>query len=96
MTNDQIRLRRTLKTKLRHAKTALNQRWLDECTRLLNDAGVPAYVCLVDDEVPSNSAPSRLKWFLLRRKNVQKWERDGLDKEMAAIEQAVKDLIAFK
>lgn len=75
-TKSQVRYR------LKKARADLNKKWLDECARLLTEAGVPQHVCLVNESVPDNSVPGRLKWFLLRRKNVQKFETDNLDKEM--------------
>ena len=88
-------LKRVVRAKLWHAKQRLNKRLLDECERLLNEIGVPQYVCLVGDSVPDNSVPGRLKWYLLRRKNVQPWETDNLDNEMKLAEQVVRDWIPF-
>lgn len=88
-------LKRVVRAKLWHAKQRLNQRWLDECETLLNETGVPQYVCLVGESVPDNSVPGRLKWYLLRRKNVQRWETDNLDNEMKLAEQVVRDWMPF-
>lgn len=88
-------LKRVAKSKLWHAKQRLNRRWLDECERLLNETGVPQYVCLVGESIPDNSVPGRLKWYLLRRKNVQRWETDNLDNEMKLAEQVVRDFMPY-
>jgi hypothetical protein len=80
-----------LKARLKRITIEQTKRWLDECDRLLDDAGIPKHVCLVDDTVPENSTPSRLKWFLLRRKSVQRWETDNLDNEMKLAEQEAKN-----
>lgn len=88
-------LKRVVRAKLWHAKQRLNKRWIDECERLLNETGVPQFVCLVGESVPDNSVPTRLKWYLLRRKNVQRWETDNLDNEMKLAEQVVRDWMPF-
>lgn len=90
-----LRSSRMVRAKLWHAKVRLNQLWLDRCEQLLNDAGVPQHVCLVGENVPGNTVPERLKWFLLRRKNVQPWETDNLDNEMKLIEQQARDWMLY-
>jgi hypothetical protein len=69
-------------------KARQNERQLQECDRMLTDAGVPEWVMISANEpVPANSTPERLKWYLLRRKNVEKWETDQkLQREMTAWE----------
>jgi hypothetical protein len=74
------------------ARALLNQNWLIECSRLLDAAGVPEWTCLEGESVPSNTVPSRLKWFMLRRKDVQCWELDGWDKELKLAMEHAKSL----
>lgn len=57
------------------ARARLNQRWLEECDRLLNEAGVPETVTF--DNMPGNAVLHRLAWYLARRKNVSKAEARG-------------------
>lgn len=73
----------------------LNQLWLDRCDKLLDGAGVPKYVCLGRVNVPGNTVPERLEWFLLRRKNVQPWEHDNLDKEMELAEREARNCVPY-
>lgn len=56
----------------RKGKVALKQ--LREVTKLLNDAGVPEFVTVGDDV--GNAPQVRLKWFLMRRKDVKPSEVD--------------------
>lgn len=61
------------------AQNRLNAKWLRECHQLLTDAGVPEAVELVGEPVPTNTVPGRLKWYLLRRKDVARHELDDAD-----------------
>ena len=56
----------------RKGKVVLKQ--LREVTKLLNDAGVPEFVTVGDDL--GNAPQVRLKWFLMRRKDVKPSEVD--------------------
>lgn len=75
-------LERRVRARLEAAKARLKERWLKKCEEMLTAAGVPQWVCINGETVPSNTVPSRLGWYLLRRKDVQPWECDGIDKEM--------------
>jgi hypothetical protein len=85
-------LQRMVRRRVELAKARLNERWLEECDRALDTAGVPKWVCLHGESVPSNTVPSRLRWYLARRKDVKPAERDGLDREM---ELAMQDAREF-
>jgi len=65
--------------RLKRAKAALAERHLKKCQELLDEAGVPEVVSFADDPVPANSAPARLRWFLLRRKDVKRQELNDAD-----------------
>ena len=54
----------------RKGKVALKQ--LREITKLLNDAGIPEFVTVGEDL--GNAPQMRLKWFLMRRKDVKPTE----------------------
>jgi len=60
------------------------ERQLSMCDQMLTDAGVPEWVMASDSNgVPANSVPSRLKWYLARRKDVAAGEIDqGLQDDM--------------
>lgn len=49
---------------------------LDLCDKLLDAAGVPEWCESTDSEVPANSVPARLAWFISRRKDVKPEEID--------------------
>lgn len=61
----------------RKGRIALTQ--IREVQRLLNEAGVPEIV-EIDDSV-SNGPQCRLKWFLLRRKDVKPEELTNQERE---------------
>lgn len=48
---------------------------LDKCQELLTIAGVPVTVEFANGDIAQDAA-SRLKWFLLRRKWVTKYEKE--------------------
>lgn len=51
------------------------QKQLGICQELLSGSGVPEWVTLQKDpSVPANSVPSRLEWYLLRRKSISEDE----------------------
>ncbi len=67
----------TTEQKLAALKGRLALKRCDTIQKLLSDAGVPETVSLSKDPVVPYSDPvSRLKWFLLRRKDVQDYEKD--------------------
>lgn len=69
---------------MQELKIKVHERELQKCDQMLTDAGVPEWVMNSDSNgVPSNSVASRLKWYLARRKNVERWETDQtLQREM--------------
>lgn len=71
-------------SRLQELKIKAHERELQKCDQMLTDAGVPGWVMNSDSNgVPSNSVASRLKWYLARRKNVERWETDQtLQREM--------------
>lgn len=67
------------------------EKQLEMCDELLTKAGVPEWVLLADSDVPANSTPCRLAWFLARRKDVKPDEVDhALLREMEENLRAVK------
>lgn len=71
-------------SRLQELMAKAHERELQKCAQMLTDAGVPEWVMNTDScGVPGNSVASRLKWYLARRKNVQRWEADQtLQREM--------------
>lgn len=71
-------------SRLQELKIKAHEMELGKCDQMLTDAGVPEWVMNSDSNgVPSNSVASRLKWYLARRKNVERWETDqALQRDM--------------
>jgi len=58
-------------------KLSYLEKQLTICDQMLTEQGVPEWVMLADSNgVPANSVPSRLKWYLARRKDVAVGEID--------------------
>lgn len=58
-------------------KLSYLERQMEMCDQMLTASGVPEWVMNLDaNGVPANSLPSRLKWYLARRKDVAAGEID--------------------
>lgn len=84
-----------LHPRLAAAKARLNEKRLIEIDHMLTCANVPEWVENLESNagVPANDQVSRLKWFLLRRKDVKPSERkheDQLAREMKLLYEEAK------
>lgn len=74
----------SLRIKLKECSEHLKTKWLQDAHDLLTAAGVPQWVEV--ESMPGNSLPHRLQWYLSRRKDVSKVERQGQCPELNAMD----------
>lgn len=69
------------------------QTWLNQCDALLTENNVPEWVTFSGNPAPSNTIPSRLKWYLARRKAVGAQE---IDRDTRELNQRMADVLTGK
>jgi len=76
--------RRSAGVRLKELKHRQTEDRLRRCDEMLTAAGVPEWVMNSEnDNVPANSTPARLRWYLARRKDIKPGEVDQqLQREM--------------